>query len=131
MNGRRLLAILAAVSALTLVGVACSSNDNGGGSTGGATGGATGGGSTGGGASVTMSVKDFEFDPSTVPVSSGETTITITNNGAVQHSFTLDDNSVSQIIAPGATETVTVNITADAGFHCQFHSQMTGTLTVG
>ena len=127
MNGRRLLAILAAVSALTLVSAACSSNDNGGGSTGGS----TGGGSTGGGASVTMSVKDFEFDPSTVPVSSGETTIEITNNGSLQHSFTLDDKSVSQIIAPGATETVTVNITADAGFHCQFHSQMTGTLTVG
>ena len=56
----------------------------------------------------------------------------ITNTGAVEHSFTLDDDSVSQDIEPGETQTVTVDITADAGFHCKYHpTQMTGTLTVG
>jgi plastocyanin len=120
MNGRRLLATLVAVSALTLVSAACSSNDNGSGGGGGAA------------ADVTMTVKDFQFDPSTVNVSSGETTIEITNTGAVEHSFTLDDNSVSQDIQPGETQTVTVNVTADAGFHCKYHpTQMTGTLKVG
>lgn len=120
MNGRRLLAMLAAVAALTLVSVTCSSDD--------------GGGDNGGGgaADVTVTVKDFEFDPSTIDVSSGETTIEITNTGAVEHSFTLDDDSVSQDIEPGETQTVTVDVTADAGFHCKYHpTQMTGTLKVG
>jgi plastocyanin len=121
MNGRRFLAMLVAVFALILVSAACSSDDNGGDASGG----------DGAAADMTMTVKDFEFDPSTVDVSSGETTIEITNTGAVEHSFTLDDDSVSQDIEPGETQTVTVNVTADAAFHCKYHpTQMTGTLTV-
>jgi plastocyanin len=122
MRAKRYGSVLAAVLALALAAAACSSNDNN-------SGGSSGG--SGGGGSVTMTVKDFEFDPSTVDVSSGETTIEITNNGAVKHSFTLDDGSVSQDIEPGQTETVTVNVTADAGFHCKYHpTQMMGTLKV-
>jgi plastocyanin len=121
MNGRRLFAMLAAVFALTLVSAACSSDDESG-----------GGGSSGAAADMTITVKDFEFDPSTIDVSSGETTIEITNTGSVEHSFTLDDDSVSQDIEPGETETVTVDVTADAGFHCKYHpTQMTGMLQVG
>jgi plastocyanin len=119
MKAKRLYVLLAATIALTLMGAACSSDD--------------GGGSTDGGAAADMTVtaKDFEFDPSTVDVSSGETTIEITNTGAVEHSFTLDDDSVSQDIEPGETQTVTVNLTATTGFHCKYHpDQMTGTLQV-
>ena len=126
MNRKKLLVMLAAVSVLVLTTAACSSKDNGG------SGGATG--TSGGGASadVTITVKDFQFDPSSVAVSSGATTIEITNTGSTVHSFTLDDGSVSQDIQPGQTQTVTVDVTADAGFHCKYHpSQMTGTLTVG
>jgi plastocyanin len=123
MRGKRYVVTLIAVTVLVLVSVGCSSKDDN-------SGGTTGGG-TSGAADVTMTVENFDFDPATVDVSSGETTISITNTGSVQHSFTMDDNSVSQIIAPGETQTVTVNVTADAGFHCQFHSQMTGTLKVG
>jgi plastocyanin len=120
MRGKRYVVMLAALFALALVSAACSSDDNGG-----------GGGASGAAADVTMTVKDFEFDPSTLDVSSGETTIEITNTGAVEHSFTLDDDSVSQDIEPGETQTVTVDVTADAGFHCKYHpTQMTGTLTV-
>ena len=50
--------------------------------------------------------------PSRVP--SGETTITVTNEGAVEHSFTLDDESVSEDIEPGESVTVTVDVSADA-----------------
>ncbi len=96
MNARRLPVMFAAVMALTLVSAACSSDD----------GGSSGDG--GGAADMTVTVKDFEFDPSTIDVSSGETTIEITNTGAVEHSFTLDDDSVSQDIEPGESETVTV-----------------------
>ena len=62
---------------------------------------------------MTVTVKDFEFDPSTIDVSSGETTIEITNTGAVEHSFTLDDDSVSQDIEPGESQTVTVESDGD------------------
>lgn len=80
MNGRRLLAMLAAVFALTLVSAACSSSDNSGGGSG--TGSASGAPSD-----TTITVKDFQFDPSTIDVSSGATTISITNTGTVVHSF--------------------------------------------
>jgi plastocyanin len=120
MNARRLAVMFAAVMALMLVSAACSSDD----------GGSSGDGG-GGAADMTVTVKDFEFDPSTIDVSSGETTIEITNTGAVEHSFTLDDDSVSQDIEPGESETVTVNLTATTGFHCKYHpDQMTGTLQV-
>jgi plastocyanin len=119
MSGRRLLAMLAAVAALTLTSAACSSGDD-------------GGGGGGGAADVTITAKDFEFDPSTIDVPSGESTIEITNTGSAEHSFTLDDDSVSQDVEPGETQTVTVDVSADVGFHCKYHpTQMTGTLTVG
>jgi plastocyanin len=119
MNARRLLIMLAAVLALMLTSAACSSDDGGGSTDGGGT------------ADMTVTVKDFEFDPSTIDVASGETTIEVTNTGAVEHSFTLDDDSVSQDIEPGESQTVTVNLTATAGFHCKYHpEQMTGTLNV-
>lgn len=120
MNARRLYVSLAAVVALTLMSAACSSDDGGGSSDGG-----------GGAADMTVTVKDFEFDPSTIDIASGETTIEITNTGAVEHSFTLDDDSVSQDVEPGESQTVTVNLTATTGFHCKYHpDQMTGTLQV-
>ena len=120
MNARRLSVMFAAVIALMLVGAACSSDDGGSSGDGGAA-----------AADMTVTVKDFEFDPSTIDVSSGETTIEITNTGAVEHSFTLDDDSVSQDIEPGESQTVTVNLTATTGFHCKYHpDQMTGTLQV-
>lgn len=120
MNARRLAVMFAAVMALTLVSAACSSDDGG-----------SSGDSGGGAADKTVTVKDFEFDPSTIDVSSGETTIEITNAGAVEHSFTLDDDSVSQDIEPGESETVTIDLTATTGFHCKYHpDQMTGTLQV-
>jgi plastocyanin len=120
MNARRLYVMLAAVVVLALTSAACSSDDGGGSSDGG-----------GAAADMTVTVKDFEFDPSTIDLSSGETTIEITNTGAVEHSFTLDDDSVSQDIEPGESQTVTVNLTATTGFHCKYHpDQMTGTLQV-
>jgi plastocyanin len=110
--------VVAGVFVLAMVGAACGGNDD--------TGGDTGGGGP------TVTAKDFQFDPTTVSVSSGETTITVQNEGAVEHSFTLDDDSATVDVEPGETQTVTVNVTADAGFHCEYHpDQMTGTLTVG
>jgi len=139
---RTTVRLLVAVMALGLVAAACSSgNDSGSGNTGstGTTGstGATGSsGATGGagGTTQTITIKDFAFTPSQISGPAGATlTLTITNNDTPLHSFTLDDNSVSQDIQPGTTETVKVPLPSSGtvGWHCKYHPTMTGTITVG
>ena len=121
MHGRRWIAIGSALLALTLMSAACSGGGDGSGD----------GSSDGGTADVTLTVKDFAFDPATLEVSAGEHTITITNTGAVEHSFTLDDDSVSQDVEAGESATVTFDATETIGFHCEYHPDtMKGTLTV-
>jgi plastocyanin len=122
MHGRRSIAIGIALLALTVLGAACGGGDE--------EGGADGVGD-GGTADVTLTVKDFAFDPATLDVSAGEQTITVTNTGAVEHSFTLDDDSVSQDVEAGESATVTFEATGTIGFHCKYHPDtMKGTLTV-
>ena len=121
--------LVAGLFVLSLVVAACSSDDNGGGTTA-TTGGATGStAATGGGGATTITIAGFAFDPSTITVS-GPTEVTITNNDSTTHTFTLDDGSVDQTMDPGATETVTVDVSASTGFHCNIHPQMTGQIEV-
>lgn len=121
MHGRRSIAIASAVVALMLMSAACGGGDEGSGDSGGD--GAT--------ADLTLTVKDFTFDPATLDVSAGEQMITVTNTGAVEHSFTLDDDSVSQDVEAGESATVTFEATETIGFHCEYHPDtMKGTLTV-
>lgn len=118
---------VALLFALAFVLAACGGDDEGGGTTdttGGTTGTETG---TGGGAAIT--IEGFAFDPSTISVS-GPTEITITNNDSAAHTFTLDDGSVDEEIAGGASATVTVDVSASTGFACRFHPAMTGTVEV-
>jgi plastocyanin len=124
--------LVAGLFVLSLVVAACSSDDNGGGTTattGGATGSTGSTAATGGGGGTTITIAGFAFDPSTITVS-GPTEITITNNDSTTHTFTLDDGSVDQTMDPGATETVTVDVSASTGFHCNIHPQMTGQIEV-
>jgi plastocyanin len=109
---------------------ACSSDDNGGttGTSGGATGTTAATGSTGGGG-TTITIADFAFDPDTITVS-GPTEVTVTNQDTATHTFTLDDGSVDETIEPGATVTVTVDVSAATGFHCNIHPQMVGQIEV-
>lgn len=117
---RRWVVPLGVAVVLILLATACSSGSGSGGTP------ATSGSST------TLSVKDFAFEPTTLSVPSGTVQITITNAGPTKHSFTLDDGSVSQDVLPGATETVTLDVTATVGFHCKYHpTTMKGTLQVG
>lgn len=121
MDGRRSITIASAAVALMLMSAACGGGGDGSGD----------GSSDGATADVTLTVKDFEFDPATLEVSAGEHTITITNTGAVEHSFTLDDDSISQDVAAGESATVTLEATETIGFHCEYHPDtMKGTLTV-
>ncbi len=99
---------------------------------GGSDGGDGGGGGGGGGAGgLTLTIKDFAFQPNTLSAPGGQqATVTITNEDSVTHSFTLDDGGVSRDVPPGQTVEVTVPFPASgtAGFHCKFHPSMTGTL---
>jgi len=84
-----------------------------------------------GAADQTITIADFTFGPNTLTVPSGEdVSIEVTNDDDVEHSFTLDDDSVSQDVEGGETQTVTLNLTEGIGWHCEYHPEMTGTVTV-
>jgi plastocyanin len=130
MTKARWVRLVAGLFVLSLVVAACSSDDDGGGTTdttGGATGTTAETGSSGGGTTITIA--GFAFDPDTITVS-GPTEVTITNDDSTTHTFTLDDGSVDETVEPGTTETVTVDVSASTGFHCNIHPQMTGQIEV-
>jgi plastocyanin len=126
---RRWMRVLGAVFALTLVAAACDGEDtppdqNGGTSTESP----SDGGDGGGGADLT--VVDFGFSPTELSVTEGQT-ITVTNIGENSHTFTTDDDAIDETIGAGETVEITLTGVASGGFHCEFHTQMVGTLTVG
>jgi len=130
MTKARWVRLVAGLFVLSLVVAACSSDDDDGGTTdttGGATGTTAETGSSGGGTTITIA--GFAFDPDTITVS-GPTEVTVTNDDSTTHTFTLDDGSVDETVEPGATETVTVDVSASTGFHCNIHPQMTGQIEV-
>jgi plastocyanin len=126
---RRWMKVLAATFVLSLLAAACGGDDgtaeNGTGGDGDGTATETQGG--GGGADLT--IVDFSFSPSNLTVSDGDT-ITVANIGDTSHTFTTDDEAIDEVIAPGEEVEVPIDGVASQGFHCEFHSQMTGRLKV-
>jgi plastocyanin len=95
----------------------------------------SGGSDTGGGVApdtATLSIADLTFEPATLPIAAGSTDITIANADSTNHTFTLDDGSVSEPVDAGQTVTVTVEGESGASlpYHCEIHSSMSGTLQV-
>ena len=74
--------------------------------------------------------RGLRFSPTELSVTEGQT-ITVTNIGETSHTFTTDDDAIDETIGAGETVEVTLTGVSSGGFHCRFHSQMTGTLTVG
>lgn len=122
----RSIALVAAVLALTLVAAGCSSDSSDEPSS--AATDAESGDLTPGSAAI--NIVDLTFEPTTLTVAAGSTDIAITNADTVDHTFTLDDDSVDQAVAAGENVTVTVDLSASVGFHCSIHPAMTGTLQV-
>jgi plastocyanin len=122
---RRWVRVLATVFVLSLVAAACGGNnepsENGGD-------GSPSEGGGGGGADLT--IVDFAFSPKDLSVTEGQT-ISVFNNGDVSHTFTTDDGAIDETISPGETKEIELTGVSSGGFHCRFHPQMTGTLTVG
>jgi plastocyanin len=115
---KRWLVLSGVVLVLGLSTAACSSDSSGG---------DTGGGGT---ADQTITIKDLAFSPDTLAVG-GATAIEVVNQDTVEHSFTLDDDSVSQDVEGGETQTVTIEPAASIGWHCEYHPDtMKGTITV-
>jgi plastocyanin len=82
------------------------------------------------GAVATVTIKDFAFDsPSSVAPGA---TVTVTNEDAEAHTLTADGAGGFDVkIDPGASETFTAPTKPGSyPFHCDYHSNMRGTLTV-
>jgi plastocyanin len=124
MTPRRGVVASIVVIPLLLLAVACSSSKKG-------TTGATSAGSGG----LTVVAKNIAYSPSTLAVKAGDT-VTFSNQDNTTHTFTANDSSFdSGRLASGKSFTFAVPASATAGtkiaFHCQIHSSMKGTLTVG
>jgi plastocyanin len=110
--------LTALIVAALLVG-ACGEDDDGG---------------SGSGDSVELVAQDFSFDPTTLDLPAGEeVTVTLTNEGEAEHSFTVEDLDVETEAEGG--ESAEVSFTAPeegtVEFHCKYHpDQMTGEISV-
>jgi plastocyanin len=75
-------------------------------------------------------IQDMSFSPATITVSPG-TTITWTNNDAVEHTVSSDLGLFdSGPIAAGETYSQTFTMTGTFPYHCLIHTIMTGTVIV-
>jgi plastocyanin len=111
---RRLIAVLAAGLALTLVGAGCGGGDN--------------GGTTPAPDAGAVTVKDNFFDPKTVDVAVGDT-VTWTFRGAVAHNVT-GPGFTSKTMKSG-TFTHTFTKAETVSYTCTIHTGMTGKVKVG
>jgi uncharacterized cupredoxin-like copper-binding protein len=113
---KRLLALLSIVMVVMLVLGACGDDDDDDDDdSGAATPAATGGGGEGGGTAVAMR-DTMEFDPSSLTVTAGEeVSVDLTNEGAIEHNFSVDDADVDQTLNGGESESFTFTAPSDPG----------------
>lgn len=126
---RRLTAVLLAlalVCALVLVG--CSAPASPGGSSGGSGSGSSGGSGSSASSAVTVTMRNFAFDPADSTVAVGGT-ITFVNNDSVTHDVSVD-GADSGPIAVGGQWQHTFATAGTLPLKCTIHPQMTGTVTV-
>jgi plastocyanin len=74
---------------------------------------------------VEMEADDFYFEDTFIKGAKGDTvTVTIKNEGSVQHTFTIDKQDISETLDPGDSATIEVEIPANgkpAAGYCRFH----------
>jgi plastocyanin len=137
---RKMLLVMVAV--LALVGAACSSGNDTGGTTG-TTGGTTGSTGSASGCTeanavdlsgddpFTVTIQNFAFDPPCFKAASASA-ITIVNKDDAAHTFTMDGTQVDVTIDGGQTFNGQSGNLAPGSydFYCKIHSTMTGTVIV-
>lgn len=81
--------------------------------------------------SMTVSIKNFAFSPSTLSVKVG-TKVTWTNNDSVPHTVTSDSGGLlnSPTLSPGQSFSFTFSTPGSTAYHCAIHTMMKGTITV-
>ena len=81
---------------------------------------------------VEVEQDNFYFKKTFLEGTAGTATVKLKNEGNTQHSFTIDDQKIDEVVAPGKTATVTVTLTdgKPVSFYCKFHrsSGMQGAL---
>ncbi|WP_427007372.1 cupredoxin domain-containing protein [Pseudarthrobacter sp. H2] len=88
-----------------------------------------GAGSTGTAAMATIHIKSFAYTgPDSVPAGA---TVTVMNMDSEAHTVTADDGSFDAVVKAGTSVTFTAPKKPGAyDYHCTYHSNMHGTLTV-
>ncbi len=130
------LLTLAALLVLGTAFVACGDDDDddGGGAT--ATRTAAGGSPTTGGGDaepldVTVTASGFAFDVDDIEAAPGqEVNITLVNEDSAEHSFTIGSEDVTEAEGGEQGEGSFTASNDTTEFHCKYHPQMTGTITV-
>ena len=92
---------------------------------------AGGGGDGGGGSKVDVQANNFSFDPAELEFEAGEDILVKNGNANTPHTFTVDGTDVEVELDPLEEAELTLDLDPGTyGFHCEFHPQMTGTLTI-
>jgi plastocyanin len=79
---------------------------------------------------VNVAISGFAFNPPSLNITVG-TTITWTNQDSTTHNVKADDNSWgSNDLNKGDTFSYTFNQAGTYSYHCGFHANMKGTITV-
>ena len=82
---------------------------------------------------MTITIKNFAFDPSTLTVKTG-TVVTWVNQDAAPHTIVSDTGSLvafsSDSLPTGASYNVTFTTPGTYTYHCSIHPSMTGTIVV-
>ena len=79
------------------------------------------------GGTIQLQEHDYFFSPTFVRVPAGVTsvTVTVTNMGQAEHSFTVPTANLTADIDPGSSMTFTVPVTGGGVFfYCRFHRQL-------
>jgi len=74
--------------------------------------------------SLEVEADDFYFGPTFIKATPGSTlTLTVTNEGDANHTFTVDDENIDTEVEPGASADVDVTVPDDGSvnFYCRFH----------
>lgn len=81
--------------------------------------------------SVTINIKNFAFNPSTITVKTG-TKVTWVNSDSTGHTVTSNSSSIlnSGILSPGQSYSFTFTNPGSISYHCTIHSMMKGTIVV-
>jgi plastocyanin len=76
------------------------------------------------GGEARVAAQDVFFEPTFVEGQPGQTVaVTVTNEGSIDHTFTIEDQGIDEVLAPGDETTVEVTVPegGSARFVCRFH----------